>query len=155
MKTTKSLSIALTAAMAILFSCNNDNELPVSKEKTSRAKQAAARITDYTFSGSEGGAITLETANRWTANYRGENAGDTEAHFFGNEIIKQILAEEGAVGIRMYYALDDNGRKQILLVGTNAKGEDLLPSSSSNAKTEGDTNIIADMSYPCPGYCKQ
>jgi hypothetical protein len=155
MKTTKSLSIAMTLAMAILFSCNNDNELPIGKEKASRAKQTVAMVKDYTLSTSIGGPITLETAKRWTANYKGENAGDTEAHFFGNEIIKQILAEEGAVGIRLYYAIDDSGRKQILLVGTNVKGQDLLPSSSSNAKTEGDTNVVADMSYPCPGYCNK
>jgi hypothetical protein len=155
MKTTKPLSIAMTLAMAILFSCNNDNELPMSKEKASRAKQTVALVKDYTFSTSIGDPITLETANRWTANYRRENQNETEAHFFGNEIIKQILAEKGAVGIRMYYSIDDSGRKQILIVGTDAKGEDLLPSSNSNAKTEGDTNVIADMSYPCPGYCNK
>jgi hypothetical protein len=155
MKTTRSISVAMTLAMAVLLSCNNDNELPMSKEKATKGKQTVALVKDYTLSTSIGDPITLETANRWTANYRRENQNDTEAHFFGNEIIKQILAEEGAVGIRMYYSIDDNGRKQILLVGTDAKGEDLMPSSSSNAKTEGDTNVVVDASYPCPGYCKK
>jgi hypothetical protein len=155
MKTTRSISVAMTLAMAVLLSCNNDNELPMGKEKATKGKQTVALVKDYTLSTSIGGPITLETANRWTANYRRENQNDTEAHFFGNEIIKQILAEKGAVGIRMYYSIDDNGRKQILLVGTDAKGEDLLPSSNSNAKTEVDTNVIVDMSYPCPGYCKK
>jgi hypothetical protein len=154
MKTTKSISIAMTLALAILFSCNHDNELPIGKEKVSRAKQTVALVKDYTLSTSVGDPIPLETAKRWTANYRRENAGDTEAHFFGNEIIKQILAEEGAVGIRLYYSIDDNGNKQIVLVGTNAKGENLLPSSTSSSRTnETNTNVVADASWPCPGMC--
>jgi hypothetical protein len=86
-------------------------------------------------------------AKAWTANYRETYPVEIEAHFFGREIINQILSEEGCVGIRIYYALDENGNRQLLLVGVNANGDNLLPSVTNNE------NIIADMSYPCPTFC--
>jgi hypothetical protein len=51
----------------------------------------------------------------------------------------------------MYYALDDSGNRQILLVGVDAKGNDLLPSAGGRIADGG--NTVADMSWPCPTYC--
>lgn len=45
------------------------------------------------------------------------------------------------MGIRMYYAKDENGQKQLILVGATAEGEDMV----------GGT--IADKSIFCPPDC--
>ena len=126
---------------------------------TNRSGQSAP--SGYSFDGSEGDPIALEKARSWTANYREKNPGSTEAHFFGLAIIKQILAEPGCVGIRMYYAIDDNGQKKIVLVGADANGDNLLPSPSSGVSLasfslfndDSNQNIVADFSFPCPSYC--
>jgi hypothetical protein len=108
-------------------------------------------ITNYTFNGQEGDPISLEVAQRWTTNFKIDNPTGTKAHFFGLEILKLLLAEEGCVGIRMYYAIDDEGKRQIILVGVNSNGDDLLPASM---QLDGDGgNIVADASYPCPSFC--
>jgi len=106
-----------------------------------------------TFNGSESGPIPLETAKEWTANYRASiKPDDTLAHYFGGDIIRRVLNETGCVGIRIYYAIDDKGKKQVLIVGTDANGDNLLPAQGAEAKADDDP-IIVDYSYPCPNYC--
>lgn len=92
------------------------------------------------FDGSEGSQIDLTVAARWTARYR-VAGGEIHAHFFGREILQQILDQDGCMGIRVYYGLDDNGVSQLILVGANADAEDLY---------EG---IVADYADPCPNNC--
>ncbi len=108
---------------------------------------------DYTFDGTEGAPIDLKIAKAWAANYRAslKDPKDTVAHFFGFEIIQKILAEADCVGIRIYYGIDDKGEKQLLLVGADKSGENLLPEGEK--ALAGGGNIIADVSYPCPSYC--
>lgn len=107
----------------------------------------------YTFNGSEGQPIEYAVASQWAANYRAslKDPNDTVAHFFGFEIIQRILREDGCMGIRIYYGIDDKGQKQLLLVGADENGNNLLPDVT--AKSTGDGNIIADVSFPCPSYC--
>jgi hypothetical protein len=96
------------------------------------------------FTGTEGEAIDLAQAAAWTANYRKQHEGVTEAvkaHFFGRDIMQQILEQEGCVGIRMYYALDDNSQQQLILVGVNAEGQDM------------EEGTVADRSRVCPPDC--
>lgn len=94
------------------------------------------------FTGNEAEEFPLETAAQWTKNYRDSiSQGDTRAHFFGKNILEDILAQQGCVGIRVYYALDGNGNKQLIMVGANADEEDLY------------NGIIAEVSVACPPNC--
>jgi len=106
-----------------------------------------------TFNGSEGGPIPLPTAKEWTANYRKTiSKDDTRAHYFGSDIIQKLINEDKSVGIRIYYAIDDQGKKQLLVVGVDENGNDLLP--REDGTTNGpDEYFIADQSVPCPIFC--
>ena len=108
-------SNVLVALFLIMVSCDDQyqNERPINPAATQKQDTPvnnSARIADYTFDGSEGDPISLETVQLWTKNYRDGNPNQTLAHFFGRDIINQILAEEGCVGIRLYYAIDDKGQ---------------------------------------------
>ncbi len=109
------------------------------------------------FTGNEGGPISRETAKNWTKNYEdAETAREpgktaTKAHFFGKESILKLLNQEGCVGMRIYYAQDENGDKKLLLVGAKNDQEDILPTDMKAASEESD--IILDLSWPCPPYC--
>lgn len=147
------------AIMLVLLSCEEGSEIKVNLSKQTTTHQfqenrrgTSARNADgsYTFTGQEGDPIALDLAKEWTKNYRELNPDRTEAHFFGNEIIRQILNQTECVGIRIYYAIDDKGNQQLLLVGVDATGNNLLPGMQA---TDGADNIIADMSFPCPTYC--
>ncbi len=93
------------------------------------------------FTGNEAEQFPLDTAAAWTANYRKKNPNGIKAHFFGMNIIKQILAQPNCVGIRCYYALDEKGVQQMIMVGADAQENDMY---------EG---IIAEIAAPCPPYC--
>lgn len=92
------------------------------------------------FDGTEGGEITLSNAANMTAEYRKNNPGGTKAHFFGRDILNQILEQEGCQGIRMYYGQDEDGNKQLVLVGADSDENDML-------------DLVADLSHPCPNAC--
>ncbi|MCD6068658.1 MAG: hypothetical protein K0S33_3484 [Bacteroidetes bacterium] len=94
------------------------------------------------FSGKEAEQFPLGTAAEWTARFRdGIVSGTTIAHFFGKSIITDILAQEGCMGIRAYYALDADNKRQLIIVGADANENDMY------------NGIIAEKSSPCPPFC--
>ena len=94
------------------------------------------------FDGTEGGEITLEEGAILTARYRATHPLQRKGHFFGKEILNDILARPGCVGIRMYHGLDTLLRHEMVLVGADAEGDDML-------------DLVADKGLPCPASCPQ
>jgi hypothetical protein len=92
------------------------------------------------FNGTEGGQISLQTGADLTAEYRRLNPNDRKGHFFGKDILQEILDQQGCMGIRMYYGLDGDGQKELVIVGAEASEDDM-------------TNLVADLSAPCPNAC--
>ncbi len=93
------------------------------------------------FTGREDHSITLTTAAEWTRNYRTANPSATKGHFYGKNAIEAILAQEGCVGIRIYYAIDNTGAKQLVLVGATTAENDLY------------YGVLAERGAPCPTRC--
>jgi hypothetical protein len=54
--------------------------------------------------------------------------------------LQELLDQEGCMGIRMYYGLDEHGKKELVLVGADADQNDM-------------TELVADLSMPCPSIC--
>lgn len=95
------------------------------------------------FTGNEDHSITLAEAADWTRNYRTANPGDTQGHFFGKQAILDILAQNNCVGIRLYYALDNQtpAKKQLIVVGVTSDQNDLY------------NGLLAERSIDCPPTC--
>jgi hypothetical protein len=92
--------------------------------------------------GNENHDISLSDAATMTKNYRDTiTSGTTIAHCFGNGAIQDILDQTGCVGIRIYYAITNDGKKQLVITGVNSSGNDLY-----NGK-------LADRSMCCPADC--
>lgn len=92
------------------------------------------------FNGTEGGEISLNDGAEMTAEYRKQNPDTTIAHFFGREILEKLLAQDNCMGIRMYYGINTEGEKQLVLVGADKDENDLL-------------DLVADLSFICPTNC--
>lgn len=95
------------------------------------------------FDGSEGGPIQLNKAKGYTATYRAQNPNGLKGHFFGREILNDILEQTGCEGIRIYYGINDDGEQALVLVGADANEDDML----------GETHTIGDYSIACPNRC--
>ncbi|GAA0891691.1 hypothetical protein GCM10009122_13700 [Fulvivirga kasyanovii] len=106
------------------------------------------------FNGKEGKPITLGMAKRWTKNYRDKNPGAVKGFFFGRDYIKQLLLEGDGTckGIRIYFAIDDDGNQRLVLTGADEKQNNILP--KDEGKGGGDRVIIDDGS-PCPPDCPE
>ncbi len=94
------------------------------------------------FDGTEGEAITLAKAGGYTKDYRDEYPGALLAHFFGKDIINDILDQNDCMGIRIYHGIK-NGKAELILVGATADEEDMIATG----------DIIADVALPCPNRC--
>lgn len=79
--------------------------------------------------------VDLRTAIRLIRNHKANNANNLAASssssqakggFFARNAFDKILAQPGVVGIRYYYAQNDDGSPTIVLVGVNAIGQDIV-----------------------------
>lgn len=89
-------------------------------------------------------SIDLETAAKMTKRYRDKiSSDDPIAVVFNKAAIAGIMDQADCVGMRMYYALDDDGSMTLVLVGVNEKDDDLY---------EGK---LMEWSLPCPPCCAE
>jgi len=109
------------------------------------------------ITGNEGGPIKLDEAASWTKNYRDRHPGETISQFFGKEILERILAQEGCLGIRFYYAIDHDGKKHLVITGVVSDGNDQIneepheDAASATGVPVQKIYEIGDQSTPCPG----
>ncbi|MBH8557778.1 hypothetical protein [Hymenobacter negativus] len=96
------------------------------------------------FNGSESRAIDPNKASEWTKSFREKHPGEIIAHFFGRDILTDILNQEGCQGIRFYYGTD-GGVPQLIAVGADSDENDQL----------GENRIVADEACGCPDRCSQ
>ena len=92
------------------------------------------------FNGSEGTMIQLSTASTWTKKYRNENEGQPLAIFYGKAKLNELLNQTDCLGIRVYFATDGDGNKELVLVGAKANKNDI-------------TALVLDGGTRCPDHC--
>ena len=92
------------------------------------------------FDGTEGGPIPLKEGAEMTATFRRKMPKEVKGAFFGKDILNKILAQDGCMGIRMYFALDREGVLKLVLAGADAETNDML-------------DLVANISIPCPNVC--
>ncbi|MEN9303877.1 MAG: hypothetical protein RL264_2306 [Bacteroidota bacterium] len=94
------------------------------------------------FNGDEGSVVTLAEASGWTANYRKTiPAGEIIAQFVGKNQLMKILNQKGCMGIRFYYGIGDDGKKNLIAVGAGSDENDMVD------------GIILDKFFICPSKC--
>lgn len=93
-----------------------------------------------------GAEIGQELGAQMISTYRQENPTDTLGYFIGRNILEQVLAQPGCVGIKFYNAYNEMGQKTLVYVGVNTSGNDMLTISSINVngRLEAVNGIVAD-----------
>jgi hypothetical protein len=72
-----------------------------------------------------GSIISLTTASGMTATFRRNFPNATKAVYYTNNVYTDIMSQTGCVGIRIYNAVDASGNMTNVLVGVDAKGNDM------------------------------
>ena len=118
--------------------CGHDNLLNSDLED----RLVPVRKNGYVFTGDENHSITLAEALNFVENYR--RSRDDKAikgGYFSREIYEKLLTQDGCVGIRCYFAENRDETPTIVMVGVNAKGDDMV------------TGIVGEDIMPCPPFC--
>lgn len=107
------------------------------------------------YSSGVGEDIGYEKGAKMIKDNYDENPDDVIAHFMGRDIIEKILAQPGIAGIRMFYALNELGLKQLVLTGADDTGKNVLSYSSigDDGKIKKNKGIVAGAARSCPPYC--
>lgn len=109
------------------------------------------------FAPEVGEDIGYELGAKMIQRWHKENPDDVLASFTGRNIIENILAQPGCTGIRMFNAINDLGIKQLVLVGVDKDGNNILEYTTIGE--DGDLiknkGIVADRSSLCPPSCGQ
>ena len=98
------------------------------------------------FTANVGEEIGQELGAQFISAYRNANPTDRTSYSVGRNILDQILAQPGCVGIRFYYAYNEAGQKTLVYVGVTAQGNDMLNVTTVDAEGKLDTRkgIVAD-----------
>ena len=107
------------------------------------AKNAPIAQTQQ-LSGNEDHQVDLVTAVRLIKKHKSNLKAvpaDIKGGLFARSAFDKILAQPGVAGIRYYYAQKDDGNPTLVLVGVDAKGQDMQ------------TGLIMERSIDCPPWC--
>jgi hypothetical protein len=149
LKNYQSTIAIVISALLMTTSCDENSNLPKPAKTTGSQTQAtsSARLANYTFDGTEGGAITLDVAGRWINNYVNQSLGNLTAHFIGQKALQKMLAQNGSMGIRFYYSIDDSGNPVVFATGADGNGQDFSSAYGQHGKNSSvDLNVKASAS---------
>jgi hypothetical protein len=123
------LGILVVLCFGVLWSLHNSaNSAPI--------------VQDQKFTGKEDHQVDLVTAVRLIKNHKSNlKAPSIKGGYISRNAFEKILAQPGVVGIRYYYAQMDDGTPTLVLVGVDAKGQDVQ------------TGILLGRIIPCPPFC--
>lgn len=118
---------------------------------------------NYLIPTKESHSISLEKAVEMTTLYRENRTAILKEQYqftdilalsetFNKDAIVALLQQENCVAFRIYYGMSDDLKVHAILVGVNEKGEDILPTTSTEGVADGDGDILEDASR-CPNYC--
>lgn len=93
-----------------------------------------------------GEEIGLELGTQMVKGYQHANPSDVHSYLIGRNIIDQILAQPGCVGIKFYNSYNENGEKTLVYVGVDQNGKAIIEFKvvSVNGQLNSEAGIVAD-----------
>jgi hypothetical protein len=108
-------------------------------------------MADYKLSKTDGGPIDPTVAKTWMKKYKDKHKDGVHAYFFGSDIIRKIIDNPQAVGMRVYFSYGENDKLQMVLVGAKEDGDNIWPDEQAGKDAPG--GPVGDQGVPCPPYC--
>lgn len=99
-----------------------------------------------------GEEIGLELGTQMVKGYQKANPSDVHSYLIGRDIIDQILAQPGCVGIKFFNAYNELGQKTLVYVGVNKEGRTLVEVAviCADGSLTSQAGIVADRANPKP-----
>jgi hypothetical protein len=94
------------------------------------------------ITGKENHRISLAKAAQLTRNYRRKmKKGGIKGSYISRSAVLSILKQKDCLGLRIYHGLSVAGKANLVLVGVNKDGNDMVK------------GVIAEKLWPCPPFC--
>ena len=101
------------------------------------------------FNGDEGKMIDPALAQKWIDNYaKAAGPEAIKAEFFGFRRLSELLGQGKAIGVRIYYAKDDEGQQRLVLIAVSPEEQNLAKIDGSAA-----VGFVLEEGLRCPPYC--
>lgn len=107
-------------------------------------------MSKYKFSKKDGGPIDSAKAKHWMKKWDDKHPDGIKAYFFGTDLIEKIVHHPEAVGMRVYFAIGDEDKTQMVLIGVREDGTNIWPEDGKGSTSGG---TVGDQGVPCPPYC--
>jgi hypothetical protein len=91
--------------------------------------------------------ISVADAVTLTAAFRARSPNGVRGWMFDRSAFDALLAQSGCMGIRIYRGLRSDGSEQVVLVGTDSAGNDMVPASADQP------GEVMEVAWPCPPVC--
>lgn len=72
-----------------------------------------------------GSIITLAAGSKMTKSFRTNYPNATKAVYYTTDVYQNLLAQTGCVGIRIYNAINENGKLTNVMIGVDTDGNDM------------------------------
>jgi hypothetical protein len=115
-----------------------------------------ATKVDLKFPGAEKHEISLDEAKKHIQRHKKKPLHPKHhGGSFDRAAVEKILAQPGCARLRIYHGRDEKGKPNLILVGVDAAGKDMLPEKEGTAKVNKAVTqaSIMEKSWPCPPYC--
>ena len=148
------LAAVLILGLIAITSC--ENVTTETEEESSLAQPSLGTIqagSTSMFTGNEKHNISLSTANDLIDRYAQKSADEPNGWYFGGDAILALLAQDSAVGLRIYHALKEDGEHTPVIFGVTRDGNDLGADHRLQKSFSDSAIIILDVALPCPPYC--
>jgi hypothetical protein len=149
----------LTAAL--LTACQEQKhgtgEIPYDQRNAQRHVISVSKAVELTKRYRQGKIELLRQLR--SPDYLDKSFSMPEAEMFNRDAIALLLNQKGAKGMRIYVGQDDKGLIRFVLVGVDAKGEDIIGKRDTlkrmayTASSEGSSAIILEVGQRCPTLC--
>ena len=111
------------------------------------------------FTGNEGGSISLDEARTMIKRYE-DTIGPEESrsHFFGRRLIDEVLTLKDCVGLRIFHAENEEGKRELVIAGEDSRGKLMLPTEGMKPAAVGNPGgypHVVDKSRLCPTACNE
>jgi len=84
--------------------------------------------------------VSITDAAAMNRNYRKACVNHPKGVYISEWTLNQILSQEDCVGIRFYFAMDDDGKMRLTYAGVKANEDDIL-------------GLVGNMGVLCPPSC--
>ena len=141
----------LVLVFMVIFAVSVCERAAIQEPEAVNPSSLSKTLTVTVFTGKENHRIFLAQATQMMAAFQNANPDEPYGWYFGGEAIKDILAQKGVVGLRIYGGLNEDGDFSPVIFGVTANGMDIDGSGGSGLfKALIDSVVILEKAMPCP-----